>query len=662
MSTNYNELLNFEDKKSQEERSTALLMHIVYGEKENEYTKHHLKNNFTGMYLELARLALHDRGVEVEPIVDANINSSLNRIHERLDCADFVIPGFLVLLYKYSKSPLLSQEILSRIEDEVLNFKYWIDEPGVDVHCPCYFTENHQILFHAIEYLAGQLYPDRIFTNNGETGEWHKEHGRTYLNRWLTWRKKFGFSEWLSNVYYAEDLLGLVVLAQLADEEEIKTKASMLIDLLLFDIAVNSFKGVMGGTNGRGYNGPTMNPRFSGTSAVSKLMWNVGYAETRMDLAATVMAVFNYKCSNTIAAIAKDTAAVVENRERMSFNVEDSHKYGIDPANFDNIMLYWSLHTFYHKLVIENSRKFCPSWYHMNTATEAHLEKYQLSEAAGIHTDPDPNCSALTQVDIYTYKTKNYMLGCAQDYRKGRTNFQQHVWQASLGDKAVVFTTHPGADNYTGRPNYFVGNGNMPKAVAHKNVAIVIYRTPAESMTGLCSHAYFPQHEFDEVIEQNGWIFGRKDGGYIALRSLKKGSWREKDINLFKSIYDVNWKEEFDRAENYEFWVAGHSNVWVCEMGERETHGSFNDFVAAISIAKFEGDSFEISYQSPFLGEMKTGWSKPLTVNGDIIKINDYDRYDNPYCKADFGTDLYEITYGDKKLKLDFANNVRSGE
>lgn len=131
----------------------------------------------------------------------------------------------------------MTEELLQGLEDAVLNFKYWIDEPGVDIHLPCYFTENHQVLFHSIEYLAGQLYRDRIFTNNGENGEWHREHGRTYLKRWLTWRKRFGFSEWLSNGYYAEDMLGLLILSQLAEEEEIRSQAKGLIELLFFDIA-----------------------------------------------------------------------------------------------------------------------------------------------------------------------------------------------------------------------------------------------------------------------------------------------------------------------------------------------------------------------------------------------------------------------------------------
>ena len=321
----------------------------------------------------------------------------------------------------------MTEELLQELEDAVLNFKYWIDEPGEDIHLPCYFTENHQVLFHSIEYLAGQLYRDRIFTNNGENGEWHREHGRTYLKRWLTWRKRFGFSEWLSNGYYAEDMLGLLILSQLAEEEEIRSQAEGLTELLFFDIAVHSLKGNFCATNGRMYNAPTMNPDFSSANAMAAEQWGKGYVDGGLEPAAILLAVYDYQCSDVICEIALNPPEESENRQRMSLNVEDSERYGIDPADFDNIMLYWSLHTFYHRSVINNSRKFCPEWYNIDAAVTANLEKFRMCDAAGVYTDPDPNSSALTQVEIYSYKTKDYMLSCAQNYRKGRGNFQQHI-------------------------------------------------------------------------------------------------------------------------------------------------------------------------------------------------------------------------------------------
>ncbi|HIV90679.1 MAG TPA: hypothetical protein H9744_03175 [Candidatus Eisenbergiella stercoravium] len=648
----------FEEIRKGKKRSTAYLEHVISNGQTNVYLKGDLQNNFETVYFELARLELFNRGIETGPIHFPNIQRSLHRVNERLDCGDFVIPAFLTILYRYQDSDLLTKEMLQELEDAVLNFKYWIDEPGVDVHLPCYFTENHQVLFHSIEYLAGQLYPDRIFTNNGKNGAWHREHGRTYLKRWLTWRKRFGFSEWLSNGYYAEDMLGLMILSQLAEEEAIRGQAEGLIELLLFDIAVHSFKGSFCPTNGRMYNGPTMNPDFSSANALAAEQWGRGYVDGGMEqaMAAILLAVYDYQCNEVICDIALNPPKESENKQRMSLNVEDSERYGIDPSDFDNIMLYWSLHTFYHRDVIKNSRKFCPEWYNIDAAVTANLEKFRMCDAAGVYTDPDPNASALTQVEIYTYKTEDYMLSCAQNYRKGRGNFQQHIWQASLGGRAIVFATHPGSGEYNGRPNYFVGNGCMPKATAYKNVLISIHRIPADDPHGLCTHAYFPQREFDEVVMKNGWIIGRKDDGYAALYSLKKGWWNDKNPELFRSIYKTNWEAEYERALPYDYWVPGHANVWICELGSRKEYGSFEKFVEAVSKAKVEGDTFSIRYQSPSLGLVTSGWDEPFVVDGQEIQVDHYKRYDNPYCQAEFDTDQYVISYHGKTMTVDFKD------
>ncbi len=42
--------------------------------------------------------------------------------------------------------------------------KYWPDEPGADAMT--YWTESHYLLFSAAGYLAGQLYPEMVFTNS----------------------------------------------------------------------------------------------------------------------------------------------------------------------------------------------------------------------------------------------------------------------------------------------------------------------------------------------------------------------------------------------------------------------------------------------------------------------------------------------------------------
>lgn len=646
--------------------SSVYLRHIV-----DTYSR--LKNTTSmrarDVFVEWPKLELEKRGEGIYPLDHVRIERSLNMITDQVDCGDFVLPAFLSILYLYNDSVLLTQENRAAYKAGVLGFKYAMDDPNEDKNGICYFTENHQALFAACECIAGQLYPNEIFTKDQQKGTWHYERGKRRMLQWIDWRARFGYSEWLSNNYYGENFLALVLVWGLAQDSELKKKAGMMIELLLFDTALNAYNGLLAASNGRAYNGPTMRPELSSTSAICKMYWGEGSYEA-VSLGAVALAVFGYECSPAVKNVGLDKSIVI-NRERMSLDVEDSKKYGLDPADYDNIMYYWGQQTFLHRDVIENSMKLCPSWISMRASIDAHWEKYQLLEKAGFTPvrfdpllsnsliegksyDPDMACCALTRADIYTYKTAWYTLSNAQDFRKGKVGYQQHIWQASMGDRAVVYTNCPGSDEYRDRPNLFAGNRFMPRTVQHKNVLLCVYRTPTESAHFFFTHLYFPQREFDEVREEGGWIFGKRGGSYIAVYSSVPGKWREPDPDLYKALYAEKWEEEFQFAKPWEYLVQKHSMVYVCEMGDEKSNGSFSNFVASFNGALFSGDPYAFSYLSPSQGKLEFGWREPLRVKDEEISIRDYKRYDNQYCDTAFGEKLYRIRAGGEEVVLNF--------
>jgi hypothetical protein len=621
------------------------------------------------VFLEWPKLELEKRGEGVYPLIQSRLEKSLNMINTRVDCADFVLPAFLSMLYLYRDSELLSRENREIFKQAALGYKYAMDDPNEDKNGVCYFTENHQILFAACEYIAGQLFPDEIFSNNNWKGSRHRDRGEQRVRQWIDWRARLGYSEWLSNGYYSEDLLALAIVYGLSEKEDLRKEAGKLIELTIFDIAVNSYNGLLGASSGRAYVSPTTRPELAATSSIAKMYWGEGSYEA-VALGTVALAVFDYQCSEAVKNVGRDRSTVI-NRERMSINVEDSKKYGLDPHNYKDIMFYWGQQTFLHRDVIENSMKLCPLWLGMRPSIDAHWEKYQILEKAGFTPavidpllqnslvegksyDPDLACCALTQTDIYTYKTAYYNLSNSQDFRKAKVGYQQHIWQASLGDRAVVFTNCQGSNEYRDRPNQFAGNKFMPRTVQHKNVLLCIYRIPTESAHFFFTHLYFPQREFDQVREEGGWIFGKRGGAYIAVYSSIKGKWQRLDPELYKVLFPQNWEEEFKSAKPWEYLVPKHAVVYVCEMGDEKTNGSFDDFTESFRNVAFTGDTFKFTYSSPSLGKMSFGWAEPFKVKDEEIAIHGYKRYDNPYCQAEFGQKTYRISCGGEEVKLDF--------
>ena len=73
------------------------------------------------------------------------------------------------------------------------------------------------------------------------------------MERWLDRRLKYGFSEWNSPVYYNEDFVALFNLVDFSPDDRIREKATMVIDLLLFDFARFTCRGSFGVSAGRTY-------------------------------------------------------------------------------------------------------------------------------------------------------------------------------------------------------------------------------------------------------------------------------------------------------------------------------------------------------------------------------------------------------------------------
>lgn len=160
------------------------------------------------------------------PIDEEIIKNSIDEIYLQQGGNNFTLGGLIRMKYLYGDGQGISQELKERINKCLLDFKYWWDEPGRDKRV--YHTENHQIVFHSAELLAGQMFKDSIFSNDGKSGQEHMQHATLLLERWMDFRVRFGFSEWLSNTYFDADLSGLLNLYDFAEDSIIRERARVM--------------------------------------------------------------------------------------------------------------------------------------------------------------------------------------------------------------------------------------------------------------------------------------------------------------------------------------------------------------------------------------------------------------------------------------------------
>jgi hypothetical protein len=142
------------------------------------------------------------------------------------------------------------------------------------------------------------------------------------------------------------------------------------------------------------------------------------------------------------------------------------------------------------------------------------------------------------------------------------------------------------------------------------------------------------------VVEHGHWVFGRKGDGYIGIYSQTAPRWLADQHDDAHSIVEL-------RAD-------ASTNVWIVEVGDAARHGSFAGFVAARSEAAVTVDDLDVWYASPSVGVMEFGWRGPLQIDGVEIALHDYPRFDNPYCRAEFGARSYRVEFDREQYEFSF--------
>ena len=91
------------------------------------------------------------------------IAAQVRFVDRRCDCSDFYLVYFPHILRAWGAqgAGLLSPELERAMRACILNFRYWMDEPGDDVMW--FYSENHALMFHTCQLLAGSCIRRRPF-------------------------------------------------------------------------------------------------------------------------------------------------------------------------------------------------------------------------------------------------------------------------------------------------------------------------------------------------------------------------------------------------------------------------------------------------------------------------------------------------------------------
>ncbi|MEZ5238485.1 MAG: hypothetical protein R2716_05890 [Microthrixaceae bacterium] len=602
----------------------------------------------------------------------------------------------------------LQPAVARAIDDRILGFKYWYTDSTPDVlDNRWYWSENHRIIFHTLELLAGEMFPDRVFEvpdGDGEemTGEDHVQRATGFITDWLDEKARYGFSEWPPTSTTKKDLTPLLT------------------------------RGVRGGPRDRGPghrdagpvpvrpgDAPGEGQRRGDPDALRE-----GQAEGRrpghLRSAAGPLRSFRpaIRARRPGSGAVRTPSAELPprcGRLRSPEQFEDVENMGVEidpgtpsprtPESEDGLSC--------------TDPDMVPFWWERGALTPwqtvpltlATADEYDLwdtelfsqfkavRDVSGGDVDvavqlastfaPLINIALLSAVETRTWRDDGVMLSSAVDYRPGRFGHQYHAWQATLGEDEIVFTTSPGneprqGDRWEDGDLYWNG-GVQPLSHQSGPASVQVYRpvyaNPGPGLLEAFSylpltHAYVPTETFDEVVQVpeppgsapwGSWLFARSGDRFVALWSWRPTSWRDHSGD---GTPTGGLSEPFDLVAE-----GGADNVWVAEVGrEGEGKGRYADFaafreamLAATPRVTQEPPGpdglpgrFSVLYDSPGAGVLGVAPDGTRSIDGETVESDPTVRFDHPFTQAEAGQDELQISAGGQSLAVNLATGERA--
>ncbi len=629
--------------------------------------------SFEDLYLFL--VGKQDNPSFSESEVFSLLSKQAEYMNSRFDCADFRAQ----MLFKIYKDcgEKLNADCKSLIKNAFLDFKYSMDEPGDD--SMCYWSENHQIMFAVSEYLAGQEWQSEYFTNDGKSAEEHRKKALDKIRIWMRQRFDYGFSEYLSNNYLAEDIAPMAnFIAYSKDEKEVR-QMKIIMDLLWLDVALNSVNNRFVAVSSRMYgNNKTANCIGNSIQSAMNILWSKEPDSNTKKPNYIVLCFTDavekglYNLPEVIKDIALSKEAFVS-KMSCGLSPDDMVSENLIGQNDSQIMAQTGAETFTNPQVIKNTleylkknglytNKFLSYFKFLNLSVFKFVNWEKFARKHNIM----PHGIALGRGNVYTYRNAHYSMSTDICKDIGMCGAQEHVWTANIAEELTLFTTHPagnGNGKYGASPGYWVGNGRRPMSVQHESVNITVYRLPQKKRLGesaVCdiTHAYMPRDLYDEFELDGNTVFARKNNVFVALISDGNLEYKPFSSDSAKGLLKGRSLPEGLTLENgFDLCrKGGEYNCYVTELSDSDTE-TFEEFRQRIKQNRIVFADGCVSY-STNCGEIYASYNGSFRVNGKAAQTV-FDRYDSIFCKAKRKDEIIRITAPSHSLVYDFGQGLK---
>jgi len=483
------------------------------------------------------------------PLRQSDLDSALRSVVQD-ETGDFRLAQLVRIL-------ALTREYDAQILPVVTKLKYWLT-PGEDKYV--YWSENHMILWMSSGYLLHKLASAPI-----------DENLELRLNHYLDLKIKYGFYEFMSSTYLPFTLAGLLNLADFAPDAGIRSKATRAANILIKNwLLVTNDQGAFYPAAGRNY-------ASQYTAVLSRSISWITSRIGSMGNGTDYVGAFLATSSIDLREAAASYRTTVDTT--FTFGHSQSEHRTIHPrlSRVDRTLFQWSSGGYFHPDVADDTTYLVDLYDledHRNFDVFRSIPDFPDSWSGGISTigATFTRSSDISSASVRIFKNRGTVLTSLDDFYPGYRGYQQWPWVATAGDIAVwTQSGDMGPGWQTG--NGLSGNTHLPKVQQDGNVALISYFPNLEIRTAqwLGSYdtqvsLYWPTQRFDESLEWDRWVIGRKGTSYVAVL-----------------------RDSTDKRNGFYYSNADRGRqMWAVVVGNESTHTSFARFVDVIKAASIK--------------------------------------------------------------------------
>jgi hypothetical protein len=461
-------------------------------------------------------------------------------------------------------------------------------------------TENHWCLYHSSLFLASELWPGLAGSEwfNGKSSSENFADTKEYLLSWMALTTSLGQGEFDSPTYLPEYVIPMTLLAQFARDEEIRTRAGMMLDYLLLDFALDHLDGMYLGGNARDGATTVYLPRTAPAADFAWLYFGAG--EKFHSGWLLLPAVASYRPPEIIYRIATDRSAPYISRERKRV-----------------------------RNVIRHGTEKNPPVYKYSYVTS----DYGLSSLQG---------GILQPIQQHTWSVRY------KDTASASTIFGLHpYWSGSElsmffpEEDKVLISLVAGSKQTYNKDTKWTGGSPFERIFQDRNTLIALYDIEPGT-TSEHIDAFFPKALDERIVDPSGWILCKAGATYVGWYSLRPGEW-------------LSLPED---EGNHRFRSHAHRNGYVVEVRSQRECGSFERFCVACRGVKPRFTAYEdriaVDYRTIDGRRMTFAYPESRAVNGRPVRYIDWKLFDSPFAGSEVNSRRVTIRYKGRTRVLDF--------